>query len=112
MREVSLAEPGTAEFVEQSERPSLDPLGWRIDAPTDVVIEVATEHRVLAENLLGDAADVKASDDVLRMRYVVTHRAVFRWRIYELGTRVHVLSPDEVRRELLDELSTVAGVPA
>jgi predicted DNA-binding transcriptional regulator YafY len=112
MREVSLAEPGTAEFVEQSERPSLDPLGWRIDAPTDVVIEVETEHRVLAENLLGDAADVKASDDVLRMRYVVTHRAVFRWRIYELGTRVHVLSPDEVRRELLDELSTVAGVPA
>lgn len=109
MSDVSLDEPGTAEAVEQSERPSLDPLSWHVDSPTDVVVEVAPEHRILVENLLGDAADVTPVDDVLRMRYVITHRAVFRWRVYELGTRVRVISPDNVRRELLAELSALAG---
>lgn len=109
MSDVALGEPGSAEVVEQSQRPSLDPLSWRIDPPTDVVVEVAPEHRVLLENLLGDAAEAEARGDVLRMRYVVTHRAVFRWRVYELGTRVRVISPEDVRREMLTELSAVAG---
>lgn len=112
MRDVSLDEPGTAALVEQSERPSLDPLSWRVDAPTDVIVVVPPEHQVLVENLLGDAAEVEPGDEVLRMRYVVTHRAVFRRRLYELGTRVRVVSPDDVRRELLAELAAVAGVRA
>jgi len=42
----------------------------------------------------------------------VTNRAVFRWRVYELGTRVHVVGPEDVRREMLAELeSFLAGTP-
>ena len=41
------------------------------------------------------------------MTYVVTNRSVFRWRVYELGTRVHVVSPDDVRAEMLAELQAM-----
>jgi hypothetical protein len=43
------------------------------------------------------------------MAYVVTHRRVFRYRLYELGTRVSVSSPDEVRQEIVAELAALAG---
>lgn len=110
MSDVSLDAPGTAEIVEEAPRPGLDPLRWLQDPPTDVVVEVPTEHRLLAENLLGPAAEIIDADGALRMAYVVTNRAVFRWRVYELGTRVRVLEPEDVRREMLAELeSFLAG---
>ena len=40
------------------------------------------------------------------MTYRVTNRRIFRFRLYELGTRVRVVSPDDVRAELLAELRT------
>jgi predicted DNA-binding transcriptional regulator YafY len=112
MSDVSLDAPGSAEVVDEPARPSLDPLSWRQDPPADVVVEIPVEHRVLAENLLGAPADVTAEDGTLRMTYVVTNRAVFRWRIYELGTRVRVLGPEEVRRELLAELESFLAGPS
>lgn len=104
MSEVSLDAPGTAEVLDEVARPAMDPLSWRQDPPTDVVLRLAPEHRVLVENLLGPAGDVREDADELLMTYVVTNRAVFRWRVYELGTRIRVVSPDDVRAELLAEL--------
>jgi predicted DNA-binding transcriptional regulator YafY len=112
MSDVSLDGPGTAEVVDEPARPSLDPLSWRQDPPTEVVVEIPVEHQVLAENLLGAPADVSTQAGTLRMTYVVTNRAVFRWRIYELGTRARVLSPDDVRRELLAELESFLAGPS
>jgi predicted DNA-binding transcriptional regulator YafY len=112
MSAVSLDAPGTAEVVDEPARPSLDPLSWRQDPPTDVVVEVPAEHRLLVENLLGQAADVAEDAGTLRMTYVVTNRAVFRWRLYELGTRVRVLGPPDVRRELLAELESFLAGPS
>ena len=112
MSEVSLDAPGTAEVVDEPPRPSLDPLTWLLDPPTDVVVEVPAEHRLLVENLLGEPAQSaeRADGATLRMTYVVTNHAVFRLRIYELGTRVQVLGPEDVRREILGELeSFLAG---
>jgi predicted DNA-binding transcriptional regulator YafY len=110
MSEVSLEAPGSAEVLEEPARPSLDPLSWRQDPPTEVVVETPAEHRVLVENLLGQPSDAIAEAGTLRLTYVVTNRAVFRWRVYELGTRVRVLAPDDVRRELVAELeSFLAG---
>jgi hypothetical protein len=42
------------------------------------------------------------------MRFRVTNRTAFRDRIYELGTRVEVLGPADVREELLAELELLA----
>ena len=85
----------------------MDALSWREDPPTEVVVEVAPEHRVLVENLLGSPASSSEASGGLLMTYVVTNRAVFRWRVYELGTRVRVVSPDDVRAEILDELRSM-----
>jgi predicted DNA-binding transcriptional regulator YafY len=110
MSDVSLEAPGSAEVLEEPARPSLDPLSWRQDPPTEVVVETPAEHRVLVENLLGQPSDAIAEAGTLRLTYVVTNRAVFRWRVYELGTRVRVLAPDDVRQELVAELeSFLAG---
>ena len=107
MSEVSLDDPGTAEVLDEVSRPAMDPLSWRADAPTEVVLRVAVEHRLLVENLLGAAADVREDAGELLMTYVVTNRSVFRWRVYELGTRVRVVSPDDVREEMLTELQAM-----
>ncbi|MBA2768758.1 MAG: WYL domain-containing protein [Sporichthyaceae bacterium] len=106
MSGVRLDAPGTADVVEAPPRPSLDPLTWLLDPPTAVTVEAPAEHRLLVENLLGDPSALTDKGDSVRMTYVVTNRAVFRWRVYELGTRVRVLGPDDVRREIQAELES------
>ncbi len=110
MSEVTLDAPGTAEAAAEPPRPSLDPLSWLQDPPTEVVVEVPTEHRLLVENLLGEPREEAEEAGAARLTYVVTNRAVFRWRVYELGTRVRVVGPEDVRRELLDELESFVAV--
>lgn len=104
MSDVTLEAPGTAETVDEPARPALDPLRWEVDPPTDVVIELPDEHRVLVENLLGTPESAEAAHGALRLSYVVTNRQVFRTRVFELGTRVRIVSPDDVRAELVAEL--------
>lgn len=112
MSDISLDAPGSAEVVDEVPRPSLDPLSWEQDPRTEVELEVPAEHRVLVENLLGPADAVAEAGGALHMTYAVTNRAVFRWRVYELGERVRVVGPDDVRRELLAELeSFLTGAP-
>ena len=108
MSDIALDQPGSAQVVGEPVRPSLDPLSWEVDPPVDVVLEVPAEHRVLAENLLGTPAKTVESDGLLRLTYVVTHRRVFRYRLYELGTRVRVVGPADVRAEILAELRSFA----
>lgn len=112
MSDVSLDPPGTAEIVDETPRPSLDPLSWLQDPPADVVVEMPAEHRLLVENLLGQPRELTEDANTVRMTYVVTNRAVFRWRVYELGTRVRVLGPEDVRREMLAELESFLAGPA
>lgn len=112
MSDVSLDPPGTAEIVDETPRPSLDPLSWLQDPPADVVVEMPAEHRLLVENLLGQPRELTEDENTVRMTYVVTNRAVFRWRVYELGTRVLVLGPEDVRREMLAELESFLAGPA
>jgi hypothetical protein len=42
----------------------------------------------------------------------VTNRSAFRTRLYELGRRVELLGPDEMRREIVAELRRMAGQEA
>lgn len=112
MSDVSLDPPGTAEIVDETPRPSLDPLSWLQDPPADVVVEMPAEHRLLVENLLGQPRELTEDENTVRMTYVVTNRAVFRWRVYELGTRVRVLGPEDLRREMLTELESFLAGPA
>lgn len=110
MSDVELEAPGSAPSVgEGPVRRSLDPLTWEVDPPTEVVLEAPAEHRVLVENLLGTPTSGEATDGTVTLRYLVTNRRVFRYRVYELGTRVRIVGPDDVRAELLDELRGHVG---
>jgi hypothetical protein len=109
MSDIELEGPGSAEAVGDPVRQSLDPLTWQVDPPTEVVLELPVQHGVLAANLLGTPAATVESGGALTMTYVVTNRRVFRYRLYELGTRVRVVGPDDVRAEILAELRAFAG---
>jgi len=107
MSDLELDSPGSAPVAPgEPVRRSLDPLSWEVDPQTEVLLEVPMEHRVLAENLLGAPVSAQEQSDAVRLTYVVTHRRVFRYRLYELGTRVRLLGPDDVRDEMLAELRT------
>ena len=107
MSDLELDSPGSAPVAPgEPVRRSLDPLSWEVDPATEVLLEVPTEHRVLAENLLGAPVTAREQDDAVHLTYVVTNRRVFRYRVYELGTRVRLLGPDDVRDEMLAELRT------
>jgi predicted DNA-binding transcriptional regulator YafY len=109
MSDIELEAPGSADVVDEPVRQSLDPLTWEVDPPTEVVLEIPAQHAVLAQNLLGTPASTVESGGDLTMTYVVTNRRVFRYRLYELGTRVRVVGPDDVRAEILAELRAFAG---
>jgi predicted DNA-binding transcriptional regulator YafY len=113
MSDVELDSPGSAPPAPgEPVRRSLDPLSWEVDPATEVRLEVPVEHRVLAENLLGAPQTAQEQGDAVHLTYVVTHRRVFRYRLYELGTRVRVAGPEDVRAEMLAELRTfVAAAP-
>jgi predicted DNA-binding transcriptional regulator YafY len=107
MDDVVLDDPGSAEVVAQPVRPSLDPLSWEQDAATDVVLELDRNHLPLVANVLGEPSRVEEAGRALRVTYRVTHRAVFRWRVYELGTRVRVHSPPDMVGEIIRELQSM-----
>jgi predicted DNA-binding transcriptional regulator YafY len=107
MSGVTLNDPGTASPVTDVPRPSLDPLSWLQDQPTEVVLQMDPQHLPLAENLLGPPSSLTSSGPRARAAWTVTNRAVFRWRVYELGTRVRVVTPPELRREIKDELLAI-----
>lgn len=117
MSDVHIGPPGTAEAPPEVERRSLDPLSWELDPPIEAVLAVAPVHREQVETILGAPARVAVAADApsdaevpVRLTYRVTNRDVFRWRLYELGTRVRVLGPPELRDQMLTELRAVAGV--
>jgi hypothetical protein len=107
MSEVSLDDPGTAPVPTQASRPQLDPITWQVDDPVDVVLDTTSEHRPHVESMLGPATAVREHADTVRLTVRVTHRAAFRRRLYELGTRVRLVGPERVRDEVRDELVAV-----
>jgi predicted DNA-binding transcriptional regulator YafY len=109
MSVVTIDTPGTAHVPDQTARPQLDPITWAIDEPVDVAVRTTAEHQENVEGLLGPASAVELGDDDVILTIPVTHRQAFRRRLYELGTRVVLLGPDEVRDEVRAELEAVAG---
>ena len=110
MSGIELEPPGTADTATEGPvRRSLDPLSWEVDPATEVVLEVPVEHRVIVENLLGTPTTAAETDGALTMTFRVTNRRVFRFRLYELGTRVRVVSPDDVLAEIVAELEAFVG---
>jgi hypothetical protein len=85
-------------------------MSWEIDPPVEVTVRTSPEYADDVRRWLGDPiADPVVEPDATTLTYRVTNRAAFRARIYQLGARVVVLGPEDVRRQILDELATMAG---
>jgi len=116
MSDVSADPPRTARPVRAVRHPELHPMSWEIDPPVEVTLRTTTDHQPDVLRWLGEPAAVEVDPSTgsgaageVTMRYVVTHRAALRTRLYELGRRVVLVGPEEVRRELLAELSDLLG---
>lgn len=105
-----LGKRGTAKPAAETAGRSLDPATWDVDPPTDVQVETTPDF---ADQVSLAMRPVTARTDdgertVLTIR--VTNRGAFRNRLYALGTRVRVIGPDDVRAEIVDELTGMAAV--
>ena len=109
MSDVSADPPRTARPVRAARHPGLHPMSWEIDPPIEVTLRTTTEHQPDVRRWLGDPAAEHVAGEQVTMRYVVTNRAALRQRLYELGRRVVLVGPEEIRSELLDELRELKG---
>jgi len=109
MDEVDLQAPGTAHRLAEAPRWSFDPLAWRIDPPTDVVVETTSDYRADVVSLLGRPRDEQEHSGALRMTFTTANWSAARARVYELGPRVRVVGSTEFRESLLRELESWAG---
>jgi predicted DNA-binding transcriptional regulator YafY len=102
-------EPGTAlPPAPEAERVSIDPVTWHRDPPLTAEILTPVEHVPQVADLLGPPTGRREGPDgSVVLGIPVTHRAAFRARLYELGTRVRLLGPAELREEVRAELGAV-----
>lgn len=102
--------PGSARPVPAIRHNGLHPMTWEIDPPVEVTLETAAVFDPDVRRWLGEPVGVEAGGELVRMRYLVTHRAALRARLNELGRRVRIISPDEVRAEVVAGLAAAANV--
>ncbi|RIQ31202.1 WYL domain-containing protein [Jiangella rhizosphaerae] len=109
MSAVSVDPPVTAGPPREVTAEELNPITWRRDPRVDVVVETTAEHEPQVAAMLGPPARREADADTVRLTVPVTNRAAFRARLYELGRRVRVVSPQEVVDEIVAELRRFVG---
>lgn len=109
MSEVAADAPGTAERLATVRRTGLHPMSWEVDEPVLVTLRAPADFAPDVRRWLNAPEEQTEQDGVVTMTYRVTHRAALRVRLYELGPRVEVVGPRDVRQELMDELALMAG---
>lgn len=109
MSDVTLDDPGTAIAPEEPARPQLDPVTWVIDPVVEATVRTTIEHREHVEAMLGASGSEETDGDEVVLTIAVSHRAAFRRRVYELGSRVVVDGPPELRDEIRTELRAVVS---
>ncbi len=105
MIDVEAGEAGSADPVESVHRTGLNPLSWQVDPPVEVTLRTPVRFAPDVRHWLGEETSSSPAGDELDLVYVVTHRAALRQRLVELGTRVRVVGPADVRDELIAELA-------
>lgn len=110
MVQVSIGDPGGAEIPSITAHPGPDPLTWLVDDPIEAVLSLEPQHvedaRLLlrAEPTVGGSA---SAPEQVTMRATVVNRAPFLARVMELGARVRLVAPEDLREELRQRLRDV-----
>lgn len=93
MMDLEIGPPGSAQLPADVQRPGLDPITWQVDPPVTATLECpGFQHDTM--RLVGGQAH---GDEV---QVPVTNRLVFLARVVELGSRVRLTGPPELRDEL------------
>jgi predicted DNA-binding transcriptional regulator YafY len=109
MTQLVFDQPGTALAAQEERRGTLDPATWEVDPPVDVELATTAEFTDQVTLALRPVVDERTDGETTVLTVRVTNRAAFRMRLYALGARVRILGPDDVRAEIIDELSRLAG---
>lgn len=109
MSDVSVDAPGSADAPATVRHPGLHPMTWELDDPVEVTLRTTPDYAPDVRRWLGTEAAKEPDGEHVVLRYRVTNRSAFRTRLYELGRRVDLVGPEEVRREVLAELAVLAG---
>jgi predicted DNA-binding transcriptional regulator YafY len=112
MSHVRIDDPGTAEPPDPIGLRSLDPTSWLIDPPRVVTLGVPPDFVADVLRLMSGGEVVGTDRGEVVVELVVTNRAAFRCRLFELGMRVRVLSPPELVSEILRSLHAVVSLPS
>lgn len=109
MSNVRLQAPGTAEAAPTQEHLQIDPIAWRVDEQVVATVRTLPEHVPQVVAMLGLPADEPSTEPggAVVLRIPVTNRSAFRGRLYELGERVHLDGPADLRDEIRAHLNAV-----
>jgi hypothetical protein len=100
--------PGTAEVVPTVPHQGLDPMGWLTDPPVEVTLSTSHDYCSEVRRVLSGGEVTGHDESGVPITLQVTNRAAFRSRLYELGIRVGLLGPPEMRAEILADLAAIA----
>ncbi len=109
MSDVEADAPGTAVRPENERHDGLHPMAWEVDLPVRVTVRTTPTYRLDVHRWLGQPETETIDGDSVRIEYVVTHRAALNDRLFELGERVELLGPDDVRDDFMEELMTMSA---
>lgn len=106
--DVHLAAPGSASAPQPLQRDN-DPLSIEEGTPLTASVRVCAEHEARVVQELGKPSGRDERDDGIHLEIPVTNRWLWRMRLYQLGERVFLLGPEELRAEVRAELAGFAG---
>lgn len=101
--------PGSARRIPAVRHVGLHPMSWAIDPPVEVTLRAPAHYEPDVRRWLGDPEGVEVDGDDVLLRYRVTHRAALRTRLNELGDRVRIVGPPDVRAEVIAALDAARG---
>ncbi|RJS46463.1 WYL domain-containing protein [Nocardioides cavernaquae] len=110
MSDVHTDPPGTAQRHPDPRRTGLHPMSWEVDPPVEVTLSSPDEYVADVRRWLSAPTKETSDGTTTELVYRVTNRSALRARIYQLGTRVRIVGPADVRDELIDELQMMAGL--
>ncbi|THI95543.1 WYL domain-containing protein, partial [Nocardioides sp.] len=107
MKDPEVGAPGSARALPAVRHTGLHPMTWQIDPPVEVTLQTTADFEPDVRRWLGEPLSVEpgAGGDTVLIRYLVTHRAALRARLNELGRRVRIVGPEDVRAEVVAELA-------
>jgi predicted DNA-binding transcriptional regulator YafY len=112
MAQIGIADPGSAEIPLITPHPGTDPLTWLVDEPIEALLSCEPQHaedvQLLLRAELTDAGIIPAPGQVT-MRATVVNRSQFLARVMELGARVRLVAPDELREEFRSRLAELVS---